>query len=273
MDIIMCCNVLMYFRPETAQQVGEHFYHALVNGGWLIVNPGEATPALFPRFERVGFPSAILFQRRHGAAPLPPPAALPQEIRAFTPAPDYGEERALPPEEAVAAGACDDLETVIPASFDNAFALYTSGRYAEAAAQLKSLAEPRALALMARLHANQGMLDEALSWCDKAIGSEKVDPRHHYLRAAILQELGRSQDAAESLKHTLYLDPDFVPAHLALGNQLLRQDKRNDARRHFRIAFELLRNAPQDELLPELEGMTAGRLKEVVLAAQQENEA
>jgi len=276
MDIIVCCNVLMYFQPETIQQVGENFYHALLDDGWLIVSPGEATPALFPRFERVGFPSAILFRRQQGAATLPPPAALPQEVWAFTPVPDYGKERAVPPGEVVAAGACDDLETVIPAppaSFENALALYSSGRYTEAAAQLKSLAEPRAQALMARLHANQGMLDEALSWCDKAIDSEKINPRLHYLRAAILQELGRNQDAAESLKHTLYLDPDFVPAHLAWGNLLLRQDKRKEAQRHFRIAFSLLRDYPQDELLPELEGMTAGRMRDVVWAAQQEDEA
>jgi chemotaxis protein methyltransferase CheR len=277
MDIIMCCNVLMYFRPETARQVGERFYHALVDGGWLIVSSGEASPELFPRFERVGFPSAILFRRQAQQAYHPPPArGLSQTAWGVAPTADAGGEDAVPLDEIEAVGACDDLESVIPSpppSFEEAFALYSGGRYAEAATRLQTLTEPRALALMARLHANQGMLGEALSWCDQAIGSEKLNPRHHYLRASILQELGRNEDALESLKHTLYLDPDFVPAHLALGNHLLRQQKRNQAQRHFRIAYSLLDSYPQDEPLAELEGMTAGRLKEVVLAAQQEDEA
>jgi chemotaxis protein methyltransferase CheR len=73
-----------------------------------------------------------------------------------------------------------------------------------------------------------------------------------------------------SLKHVLFLDQDFILAHLALGNILQRQGKRQEAQRPYRIALSLLQRRPRDEIFPESEGMTAGRLREVVLAAQQE---
>ena len=85
----------------------------------------------------------------------------------------------------------------------------------------------------ARSYANLGKLTEAVSWCEKAIAINKLNPAAHYLLATICQELGQSATAIQSLRHTLYLDPDFVLAHFALGNLCMSHDRYHEADRHF----------------------------------------
>ena len=68
----------------------------------------------------------------------------------------------------------------------------------------------------------------------------------------------------QSLKRALYLDPDFVLAHYALGNLCQSQGRHVEARRHFDNARASLRTHPPDEILPESDGLTAGRLAEMI---------
>jgi chemotaxis protein methyltransferase CheR len=280
MDIILCCNVLMYFQTETVRQIAKKFYASLVEGGWLIVSAGEATHSLFEDFERIEFPSATLFRRQGESLKslLNPYPGMTSEYGAQTMEPlDYvWDVNAGQVDKTPVDHSCDTLETVIPSpppSYEDAFTHYSHGRYSDAAEMLESLHGSQALALKARLTANKGLLNEALSLCDQAIEGEKVNPRHHYLRASILQELGREDEAVESLKRTLFLDQDFVLAHLALGNLLQRQGKRQEAKHPLRVALSLLQKHPRDESFPDFDGMTAGRLMEVVIAAQQESKA
>lgn len=40
-DVIICCNVLMYFGPRQAEKVLSGFFRSLVDGGWLIVGAND----------------------------------------------------------------------------------------------------------------------------------------------------------------------------------------------------------------------------------------
>ncbi len=121
-----------------------------------------------------------------------------------------------------------------------------------------------AQSLKARDCANRGRFGEAIEWCQKVIATDKMNPAHYYLLAAIQQEHGQADAAAQSLNRALYLDSGFVLAHFALGNLRLSQGKRREAERHFTNALATLRVHPHDEILPESEGLTAGRLVEIV---------
>jgi chemotaxis protein methyltransferase CheR len=125
-----------------------------------------------------------------------------------------------------------------------------------------------ALCRIAHSYADLGELTEAIKWCEKAITANKLKPAAHYLLATIHQELGQSETAMQSLMRTLYLDPDFVLAHFALGNLCLSQGRRREAERHFDNALSLLTPHSQDELLPESDGLTAGRLTEIITSAR-----
>src|SRR5450756_2208863 len=105
---------------------------------------------------------------------------------------------------------------------------------------------------------------QALEWCEKAIAADKLNPLHHYLSATILQEQGQHDIAIQSLIRALYLEPMFVLAHFALGNLHQSQGRYREAQRYFGNVLLLLRRHPQDEILPEADGLTAGRLVEIV---------
>jgi chemotaxis protein methyltransferase CheR len=62
----------------------------------------------------------------------------------------------------------------------------------------------------------------------------------------------------------LYLHPDFVLAHFALGSLARRQGSAQEASKHFANTLDLLQRYHQDEVLPESDGWTAGQLIEMV---------
>lgn len=85
-DIIFCRNVLMYFSKQQARHVIERMRRCLVDGGWLIVSPSEASPDLYAGFRAVFSPDAIHFQKCEttcdgGEAVSQPPRTTPEGAR------------------------------------------------------------------------------------------------------------------------------------------------------------------------------------------------
>lgn len=246
LDVIFCRNVLMYFSPDQVQRVLRKLHHCLVGDGWLVVSPSETFQVGAREFSAVNFPGAVFHRKAPPAAP--PAASAPAAPRPALHAPRP------------AADPCAE-----------AMALYEQGLYAEAAEVLTASlsrrpADVRAMALLARIFANMGRMADALSWCDRRIAADKVDPAGHYMRAVVLQEQGATNEAIEALKRALYLDQNFVLAHFDLGHLTLRLGRTGEAGRHMRNALSLLQRCRPEDIVPESEGMTAGRLSEVVMA-------
>ena len=265
-DIIFCRNVLIYFAPEQVKKVIENFHRCLVEGGWLVLSPSETSHVLFPQFVPVNFDGGILYQK-DSTRTKPVDRRTPQleEVTPvfFPPLPELVSKTAPMVEQVW------EVPETKPSAYDEAFALYEQGRYAETVTALDALfssppVEPRVMVLMARTLANQGRLAGALDWCGKTIAADKLNPVAHYLHASVLHEQGNQNEAVQSFKRALYLDSDFVLAHFALGNLARNAGKFREADKHFGIALALTRERPQDEVLPESEGITAGRLAEII---------
>ena len=237
---------------------------SLVDGGWLITSPAETSGILFSAFTAVEFPGLFLYRRMAGGAPWTVVAG--NRVPEFGGAPEFSHPRvpiALPesPGRNVAPSGPGPPKA----------ALHESVRPQETeagAVHEREQDESAAPCQMARSCANQGRLAEAMNWCEKAIASDKLNPASHYLLATIQQEQGQGGAAAQSLKRALYLDPEFVLAHFALGNLCHSQGRPRDAERHFGNALALLQVRPHGEILPESEGLTAGRLIEIVISVQ-----
>jgi chemotaxis protein methyltransferase CheR len=238
MDVIFCRNVLMYFTPAHARKVVENLRSALTDDGWLAVSPAECSQALFSRFVAVNFPDSILYRKCNAE----------ERSSTWTPAPS-----GTTPESAVWALDAPQLPTplVAPAA-------------PTPSAPSQTDQGPQAFSLLARALANQGKLADALAWSERWISADKIDPAAHYLHAMVLQETGEREAARRSLDRAVYLQPDFALAHFALGNLARADSRRSAANKHFANALHVLRGCPPDELLPESEGMTAGRLMEVI---------
>jgi chemotaxis protein methyltransferase CheR len=71
-------------------------------------------------------------------------------------------------------------------------------------------------------------------------------------------------EATQALQRAIYLEPTLVFAHFALGNIARRQEKIVDAAKHFDHARSLLAAYPPEQVLPDFDGMTAGRLMEII---------
>ena len=111
-------------------------------------------------------------------------------------------------------------------------------------------------------------LGEALSWCEKALRADKVNPELHYLRATILQEQGDLGASILALKRVIFLEPQFAMAHFTLGNIALQTRHFEEARRHFANALSILSKCAADEILRGSDGLTAGRLRSIISATQ-----
>ncbi|MBZ0090623.1 MAG: chemotaxis protein CheR [Sulfuricellaceae bacterium] len=251
MDIIFCRNVLMYFSAERARRVVGNLHRALVDGGWLIVSPAETSGALFSRFTTVEFAGAILYRKDASVEAPRFVSHVPAPVTDSMQVSWRLSEENIPAENIPVAEALPEpIRATSPAS--------------DSCAPLPP--QQNQLSCAARDCANQGRLGEAADLCRKAIAADKLEPAHHYLLSAILQEQGQSDDAAQSLMRALYLDPGFVLAHYALGNLRQSQGRRSEAQRHFDNALASLRAHPPDEILPESDGLAAGRLMEIILS-------
>ncbi|MBI5570211.1 MAG: chemotaxis protein CheR [Desulfomonile tiedjei] len=303
LDIIFCRNVLMYFTPENQERVIEAFSQCLVDGGWLILSAAEASIVGHPEFVARNFPGVVLHrkdsERRNGTngfrIPLPPtvfepPSAYFQPID--EPAPEFDplawvppaisvEPVPQPPEAAEDRVAFEDVAG--PTEEDlvqESAALYDRGDYGEMIdrlftavnrRQLRGNHGPVAMAMLTKAYANQGKLDHALEWSDRTVASDKLNADYHYLRGTILQELGRIEEASAAMNRAVFLDPHLVLAHFALGNLARLRGRYKDSDRHYKNALAILDGYSDDDAVPASEGLTAGRLAEIIVAVTKES--
>ena len=118
--------------------------------------------------------------------------------------------------------------------------------------------------LFARINANLGKLHEALTQCTKAISKNKLSSEAYYLISSVEAELGNMEAAYKSITKALYLNPDLIIAHFTKGNIARNQMKCKDANKSYENALDLLNSMKDGEIIPESDGITAGRLKEII---------
>jgi len=249
MDIIFCRNVLMYFTQQQIDRVIARLHRCLADGGWLLVSPAETAFRPFSGFVQEIVDDAILYRKSSHSGEQLPPHATPAAV-------------ALP------ASAGRKFPKALPLE---RHARNPVVRQADAPATPPTARVRNTLVDAARTSANDGRLAEAAEWCDQAIAGDKLNAATHYLSALIALERDQSSRAVQSLTRALYLDPAFVLAHFALGNVRLGQGRRADAERHFLNALALLEGRPRDDVLPESDGLTAGRLGEIIEALRLSN--
>lgn len=270
MDVIFCRNVLMYFTPEQTARVAERFYLSLLEGGWLIVSPVEASQITYAQFATLNFPGAICYRKDSSLPQMEeifPAASAKDPQTSFMPASAQVSLQNSPLHltEVIEKSPADAPQ---PTLYQQALTLHESGSYAAATEKLMACLsnEPgnaSALALLASTYANQGRLDEARQWCQQAISADRMNAGRYYLLATILQELGQIAEAERALKQALYISPPFVMAHFALGNLAREQGNDQIARKHFANVRSLLSSFQMDAIVPESDGMTAGRLLDI----------
>lgn len=255
-DLIFCRNVLMYFDEEQARRIVERLHQSLIGGGWLVVAATEVGRSYFDGFHCTDFEGTSLYHKQHGRPALAPTPRHTSSTLQVEPLPGNVISPARP--RGPASEVTDS--PVADSPYARAQAHYAQSDYAQVVAALSGYCEhAQAMLLVARAHANLGQLAEAAEWCRQAITLDRCDAASHYLLSTILDEQGHSEEALQTLRRVLYLQPDFVLAHLSLG-ALGRRLGHMDATRHFGNALQLLATHLPDAILPEAGGITVAQL-------------
>jgi len=270
MDIIFCRNVLMYFTPEWVKRISQNLFHFLSEDGWFVVSSCELSSHVFPQFTPVNFPGAILYRKtkNESAHSFSSEVSMEKELQPTQP---LSSKAFIDHRNEVKVVAKEDLQSIQPTMFVveklNSLKVKIEKFNPSTLQQTQSTSEEsytdKVFAI--RLLANLSHLEEALSLCNEAIVSYKLSSGLYFLRASILQELDKSSEAIASLKQAIYIDPDYIMGHFALGNLFIRQGNAKNAKRHFNNVLDLLSRCDKDDILPESEGLSVKYIRDIIL--------
>lgn len=260
-DVILCRNVLMYFGDEAAGLVIGRLHRSLAGGGWLVPGPADRWQELHRRFACRSFAGTIAFQKvaevpdapeapkvrsRRGAAPERAPR--PPTRRGTGPDGRRGLRESPPTQGETGADAeVRDLE-------------------ARAAADPR---DGRAPYLAAKVYADRLDLAPAQHWIAEALRRDPLLAPAHLLRALVLEEEGRADEALEALRRCLYADPSWALGYFALAGFLERRGERTRAVKALDTVAGLLAGRPPDEPIPDGDGLAAGQLRQLAEAQRE----
>lgn len=113
---------------------------------------------------------------------------------------------------------------------------------AEATARARTwLHAAQGLAALSRLYHANGFYAEATTCYEGLQQIEPANARWPHLQASIITNFGRIDEALPLRKKTVALAPDYIPAHLRLGDVLLKGNRSTEAAQAY---AEVLRRSP-----------------------------
>jgi len=272
MDLVCCRNVLMYFSETIRDKVVQRLSKCMAQNGWLIISPGEAEHARKSGLISVRSSETTFFQKVN-----PQPSS-------FSRIKDHQEQNQLfgeftsenLPQAEIILNKNNQTEINKPDEqvqeqwhYDDALLFFNKGSYNKSVLILTALLETEKnnaeyMALLARCYANLKQNDSACLWCEKAIQADSFNPSYYYLLASIQQEQGNIDKSIKSLNQTLYLEPNFIMAYMALGMIRRKQGRRQDFQKCVKNALYYLKNMSKNDIVASSDGMTAGRLIELL---------
>ena len=234
-DIIFCRNVLMYLSPQIANKVIRGLNNSLIKGGWLFLSPTDAIRPLPEDLVPVRCPGTTTYRKEAGRT------SQHEEYHGFT-------QESITQQEIPGHIPAQKTENEQPGTYSKTLSMFEQGQ----------------AALIARAYANQGVMDEAMRWCEKAIAGDKLNPAGYHLLAIILYEQGRIEDAVKFLKKAIYLDHNFILAYFMLGNLKLKLGDIKGSKICFKNVLGILSSHNPEDVIEGSDGMTAGRLAEII---------
>lgn len=226
-DLILCRNVLIYLQPDVVARVLRGLVASLADDGWLLLGASDPTHEVLRECEVITTDAGLAYRKSAGVSHQPVPRAVrwPERITSHAPLPNRVPVMDKPVQETRA----------------------VRDTRADAIRQVRALA-------------NDGELMQAERACAAALERFATDAELLYLHATLLSENGHHEAALRAARQALYLEPDFVVAHLALGSACARAGKAEQARRAFENAERLLIRMTPDAAVRGADGEPAGRL-------------
>lgn len=268
LDLILWRNVGIYFSPESRKLFAARCFQALRPGGWLFVGASELSHEYFRRNETVHIGDAIAYHKSDGRIAAQqedtPPVVSRRVIRPAirvpesptSPVPSKGHavrsrSSSISVEMAAHAATVEEVE-----------ARYRRGETSTALEMLSGplLSDPRALYLLAKIHADRGDHHQAEETCTRYIARVPHALDGYYLLALICQAEQKDELAVEALRKAIFLDRSFVMGHFGLGQLYKKLNRTSSARRHFMQVKQLLFTMSRTDVVLHSDGQTVGRI-------------
>jgi chemotaxis protein methyltransferase CheR len=262
-DILFCCNVIMYFSAETIQSMIGRFAQAIRPGGYLFLGHAESLRGLTQNFQLCQTHGTFYYQRRptsnsrfstnsgsssHWTRVDQKGGAAQDDtwMEGIRRSSDRIEQLAQQRSGKMQSIGAQPGKTAEPAlGLDSILQLLSHERFAEALQAWNSLTESRrfesdAKLLQAVLLTNMGQLAEARQVC---IDMLSLDPRQagiRYVLGVCHEHAGDNVAAGEHHRAAIETDPYFAMPHMRLGVLARRSREWAEARCELARAQQLL---------------------------------
>ncbi len=233
MDLIICRNVFIYFKPEVVSKVVEKMSGSLRDGGYLMTGHAEIRALGLPFLKAKVFPESVVYQKSAELGVQSEEKKAEFTLPLIPSRQGRGEVCAPFPQER------EKIHVPSP--------LAGAGK---GEGELKE----------AKAYADMGRHDEAIKRCKEALKIDPFSPEPYYLLAQIAREMGNLEEEKEMLKKVIYLNPSDVAGFLELA---VIYDEEGDFSRALKMrktALELLKRLPPEARIEPYEAMTVGEI-------------
>lgn len=250
MDIIFCCNLLIYFEESAVDRAEEMLFHALSPGGWLILGQAEALRSRRDRWRTHIFPGAVAYQK----PVIPTSAPTVWQNKPRHNAENGQDDGAITP--------VTPIKIIQPQSYHDAVKHFRAEHADKAEIILSDILAQQpnhaaAHVLAACIFANRGALREAHSHLDNALQLDSLQADAHYLKGVLRLEDGDDQAAVEAFRSALYCQRGHPLAAMILGSLYLRKGENGRARRTWEEAIGVVDGLSPAAPVCDLSDMTA----------------
>lgn len=238
-DLILCRNLLIYFRPDVGTRLVSALGQRLAVHGKLLLGHAETGLAAESDLAPVELDGIVAYVRddaRSAAGDEGPdaPEPAPAPPRPRPPLPPRRAPRTVPRRLPTAPAPARPPEPA-PSSLDDVRVLLGQG-------------ETRAARRLIELMKTERRSDPVLLYLD-GLGALAEEDK---------------AGAEKALRGALYLDRGFVMAHYLLGRHLLREGREQEGRRSLGNAAEAVATTDPYAPVPEGEGLTAADLRQAI---------
>ncbi|NNM59105.1 MAG: hypothetical protein HKM04_04755 [Legionellales bacterium] len=255
-DLILCCNVLIYFDNVSIANLMKKLEDCLVPGGYLLL--GASDPVILKETELLQHHSQGLYFSRPAEKQWSPPSNPLLITSANTGA-------AKPTLVKTTLAPITDLPKHTTPELGLITKLMRESQWQEALNIIDKniiqgkktifLLDAKATAL-----ANLGKLSLAIICCHESMSLDPSNKQSYFTHAMILLELNQLTEAETLLRKAIFFDHRFVEAHYQLGLLLFRCKNPEAGLKCFRNALSIAKNEKSDYPVSEFSNLTFKQL-------------
>jgi len=270
-DVVFCRNVMMYFTPQVINDVSARFHDSLNDNGWLITSQVELNDTYFSNFVRVNYCNGLFYQKTKKTDEVIIKPVV-NNVRILPVTIKKREAKKVVFEETVDRIGKSLLDAKshekIYSKEIEPVELFVKGHYLQCIDMCLHFItlgkiSNEIFSILVKSYANLGLMSEGEKVIDKIINTNRATPEMYYIYASLLNEQNELEQTEVNLKKAIYLNHKHVLSHLMLGNVYQTKGVMKMAIKHFETTMVLLEEYRDQEVIPQSEGITAGRIKEL----------